>query len=108
MKKILLVNDTSLTLHYGCDLLMLNIFKLLKKNNIKIVNSIYHEETILLDQYNRKKVKNSDLILINGEGTLHRNKNSNQDKVNEILQFIYDVKKKLKKKSSYLMLLLKS
>ena len=67
MKNILLVNDTSLTLHYGCDLLMMNIYNLLDKNNINLIGSIYHEEKIIVSNNNLNKIKKSDVILINGE-----------------------------------------
>ena len=38
MKNILLVNDTSLTCHHGCSLLMNSIYDLFKKNNLNIKN----------------------------------------------------------------------
>ncbi len=98
MKNILLVNDTSLTLHYGCDLLMMNIYNLLEKNNINLIGSIYHEEKIIVSNNNLNKIKKSDVILINGEGTLHRKKNSDQIKVDEIINFISHVKRTFKKK----------
>ena len=92
-KNILLVNDTSLVCHHGCSLLMQCIYDLFKKNEIIIKDQIYFEENCT--EYLKNKI-DFDLILINGEGTIHGNKNSDSKKVNEIFEFIKIIKKNYK------------
>jgi polysaccharide pyruvyl transferase WcaK-like protein len=92
-KKILLLNDTSLICHHGCNLLMNSIHRLLKKKNFIIQKKIFYEENYL--NYT-SIVKNFDLILINGEGTIHGKKNSDTIKVDEIIKFIKFVKQNYK------------
>ena len=89
-KNILLVNDTSLVCHHGCTLLMHCIYELFKKNKIIIKDQIFFEEDCT--NYLKNKI-NFDLILINGEGTIHGKKNSDLKKVKQILNFIMRVKK---------------
>ena len=90
-KNILLVNDTSLICHHGCTLLMQSIYKFFNKKKFNIKNKIYLEENCLdfLDN-----ISDYDLILINGEGIIHGKKNSDMNKVNEILNFIKKIKSK--------------
>lgn len=92
-KNILLVNDTSLVCHHGCTLLMQCIYDLFKKNNIIIKDRIFFEEDCT--KYLNKRI-NFDLILINGEGTIHGKKNADTKKVKQILDFIKSVKKNYK------------
>jgi polysaccharide pyruvyl transferase WcaK-like protein len=98
MTKVLIVNDTSLALHHGCSLLMNTIKQNFFLNKIIISGSIFNEEKINFSKKNKKKIKKSDLILINGEGTIHRNIDNENQKVNEIIYFINNLKKKFKKK----------
>lgn len=88
-KNILLVNDTSLTCHHGCSLLMQSIYDFFKKNNLNIKNKIFLEENTL-DFI--KSINSFDLILVNGEGIIHGKKNADQRKVDEILKFIKIIK----------------
>lgn len=71
MKKALIVNDTSYENHHGCELVTNNIHKLLAKNNIKVIGT----NPVGVDwSKNRKFLKSiykSDIVIINGEGTLH-------------------------------------
>ena len=88
-KNILLVNDTSLVCHHGCTLLMQCIYELFKKNNIIIKDRIFFEENFT--NYLSKKM-DFDLILINGEGTIHGKKNADVKKVKQIFDFIKSIK----------------
>ena len=90
-KNVLLVNDTSLVCHHGCTLLMECIYNLFQKNDLIIKDRIFFEENFL--NFLSKKM-DYDLILINGEGTIHGNKNADRAKVNEIFDFIKFVKKR--------------
>ncbi len=91
-KNVLLVNDTSLICHHGCTLLMSIIYKEFKKNNLFIKDKIYFEQNLL--EFFDKNKEIYDIILINGEGTIHGKQNADKKKVNEILQFIKKIKKK--------------
>ena len=91
MKNILLVNDTSLTCHHGCSLLMNSIYDLFKKNNLNIKNKIFLEQNTL-DFVN--SIESFDLILINGEGIIHGKKNADKKKLDEIFKFIKIIKSK--------------
>ena len=90
-KNILLVNDTSLICHHGCNLLMNTIYDFFEKNKLSIKKKIYYEENYL--NY-VSSINNYDLILINGEGTIHGKINSDTNKVREIIEFIKIVKNK--------------
>ena len=89
-KKVLLINDTSLICHHGCHLLMNSIYNLMENNNFIIKKKIYYEENYL--NY-ISDINKFDLILINGEGTIHGKINSDSKKVKEIIEFINQVKK---------------
>jgi polysaccharide pyruvyl transferase WcaK-like protein len=88
-KNILLINDTSLICHHGCTLLMNLMCELFKKNNFLIKDRIFYEENYLSFS---KNLNNYDLIVINGEGTIHGKKNSDSNKVYEIFEFIRSFK----------------
>ena len=79
---IFIVNDTSISPHYGCQVVMKNIAKAIKKNfsenslngggaGVNIVGSLYVGNYNRMDNNTRKLLKTCDLVLINGEGTLH-------------------------------------
>ncbi|MFT5718044.1 MAG: hypothetical protein ACI9T7_002246 [Oleiphilaceae bacterium] len=74
MIRIAIVNDTRITSHYGCMLVMENLLALLDKNNVEViwtwdvsVDWRKHKNKIL------KKPK-VDAIIVNGEGTIHHSK----------------------------------
>ena len=91
--KALLVNDTNLVCHHGCSLLMNQIYKTFKENNIIIKDTLYHEYNF--DNFKINHKINYDLALINGEGTIH----GSASKVSQILNLISRLKKK--KNTSY-------
>jgi polysaccharide pyruvyl transferase WcaK-like protein len=70
MYKAIVVNDTSFEPHHGSKMVMRNIRKLLKLNGIKIICS-----NPVGRDWNKNKIKqkilSSDVVIINGEGTLH-------------------------------------
>ena len=72
---------------------MNTIYNFLEKNKISIKKKIYYEDNYL--NY-VSSINNYDLVLINGEGTIHGKINSDTNKVNEIIEFIKTVKKKYK------------
>lgn len=74
MIKIAIINDTRVTSHYGCMLVMENLLSLLKANNVEVVwtwdvsvDWRKHRNTII-------KKPTVDAIIVNGEGTIHHSK----------------------------------
>ena len=72
---------------------MNSIYNLIENNNFIIKKKIYYEENYLNYIYDINKF---DIILINGEGTIHGKINSDRNKVKEIIEFINYVKKTTK------------
>jgi hypothetical protein len=75
MIKIAIINDTRITSHYGCMLVMENLLSLLSSNNVEViwtwdvsVDWRKHKNTII-------KKPRVDAIIVNGEGTIHHSKN---------------------------------
>lgn len=72
MKRALLINDTSLNFHYGCQLVSKNIEKGLLENNIRITHKLYVWEKKLLSKVLNILESNSfDMVVINWEWTIH-------------------------------------
>ena len=74
MIKIAIINDTRITSHYGCMLVMENLLALLGKNNVEVVwtwpvsvDWRKHKKQIM-------KKPRVDAIIVNGEGTIHHSK----------------------------------
>ncbi len=71
MKTAVILNDTSYESHHGCETVVKNIIDLLNKNGIKTIdtNSVglnWLENKSFLDSMSK-----SDIVIVNGEGTLH-------------------------------------
>ncbi len=71
MKKAVILNDTSYEYHHGCETVIANIKKLLRQHQIAVtatnpVNVDWRENPGL-----QAKMAEADLILVNGEGSLH-------------------------------------
>jgi polysaccharide pyruvyl transferase WcaK-like protein len=63
-----LLNDTSVSSHLGCDLVIAQLTKIARRHDIKIVAKCpvgKHWHTV------RKHIERSDLCIVNGEGTIH-------------------------------------
>lgn len=94
-KSAVLINDTSKEYHIGCYNVINNIQRLCKKNNIRLIDKFTrHEITdkIRLGSLN-KKIHNSDIIIINGEGSLHHHPRRNTKWFPMILKIIPKNKK---------------
>lgn len=73
MKKCLILNDTSYDFHHGCEIVMSNIIRLLKKNTLEVIvtNPVgvsWRDNKAFIN-----KMRDVDIIIVNGEGTLHHN-----------------------------------
>lgn len=71
MKKAILINDTATEKHIGSKTVVQNIKILCKQNNIEIIK--YFRRTAVKDRLNTIKsaIDECDLIIVNGEGSLH-------------------------------------
>lgn len=70
-KKAIILNDTRRTKgHLGCKMVMKNIESLCKQNNIDILAS-FRFINLGLEKSTSKLLVDTDIIIINGEGTMH-------------------------------------
>lgn len=74
MIRIAIINDTRVTSHYGCMLVMENLLTLLGKNNVEVVWT--WAVSIDWRKHKNKLMKKPavDAIIVNGEGTIHHSK----------------------------------
>lgn len=70
-KKVIIFNDTSSEPHHGCGLVMENIIKLLSKNKMQVICTNPTGLNWKENQAIMESIPKCDLILVNGEGTLH-------------------------------------
>src|SRR5688572_2427772 len=67
--KVLLLNDTRSESHVGCDLVVSNTFSEAARVKAEIIETVSNRD-IALGQ-GRVRATIADLVLINGEGTMH-------------------------------------
>jgi polysaccharide pyruvyl transferase WcaK-like protein len=74
MIRIAIINDTRVTSHYGCMLVMENMLALLDKNNVEVIWT--WDVSVDWRKYKSKIIKKPkvDAIIVNGEGTIHHSK----------------------------------
>jgi len=68
-KKAILINDTSNESHLGCDSVIRNIKLLCKKNDMEVIRTFTRQD--INNRRNLEHIKDGDIIIVNGEGTLH-------------------------------------
>lgn len=71
MKKAILFNDTRNESHIGCDLGIEAILKEYRNADINIIHTFNRRNTINKQNQVKEKIKECDLVLVNGEGSLH-------------------------------------
>jgi|SaaInlStandDraft_7_1057024.scaffolds.fasta_scaffold81086_1 polysaccharide pyruvyl transferase WcaK-like protein len=71
LKKAVILNDTSFEDHHGCELVMENIHRLLKNNNIQVIATNPTNVDWFNNKHFVKKISKADIVIVNGEGTLH-------------------------------------
>ncbi|MEZ8621922.1 hypothetical protein A148_12230 [Vibrio splendidus 1F-157] len=71
MKKVVVINDTRLEMHHGCSRVMNNLDYLIKKNNGEVIASWPVGKDWRLSEEIKKDIIKSDLVIINGEGSIH-------------------------------------
>ncbi|MCF6267470.1 MAG: polysaccharide pyruvyl transferase family protein [Desulfuromusa sp.] len=71
IRKVVLLNDTSFEQHHGCCVVIANIKTLLRERGLHLLATnpvgVPWEDNVSF----RKKMDDSDIVLINGEGTIH-------------------------------------
>ncbi|MCK4442719.1 MAG: polysaccharide pyruvyl transferase family protein [Sulfurovaceae bacterium] len=91
--KTVVINDTSYEAHHGCQTVMNNIFKLLKLQKIEILAT-----NPVARDWNHKEfidnLKKADIVIINGEGTLHHSQKRAKI-LSEIIPFSKNLNKKV-------------
>lgn len=71
MKKVVVINDTRLEMHHGCSRVMNNLDYLIQKNNGMVIGSWPVGKDWRLSEEIKKTIINSDLVIVNGEGSIH-------------------------------------
>ena len=69
--RIVILNDTSYESHHGCEMVIKSIKELVLKNGMEVIDTNpvgvdWQENQSLIDN-----ISKCDLVLVNGEGTLH-------------------------------------
>ena len=95
MKTAILINNTSQECHIGCYNVIKNIIRLCEKNKIQIINTFTRQDVVDGERFNtlNKFIHNSDIIIINGEGSLHHHPRRNTSWFPIILKVIPKNKK---------------
>jgi len=71
--KAVLLNDTSANNHYGCKLVIDEIYRQCLKVGIEIIHSVKLNED-WQEKRHVDKIKQSQIVIVNGEGTMHDSK----------------------------------
>ena len=71
MKRVLLVNDTSPSAHYGCRGVIRHLHRCAAASGMTITDSLPVHGDWLGDETLPDRIQSVDLVMVNGEGTLH-------------------------------------
>lgn len=71
MKHFFILNDTRTNLHHGCEVVMNNLYSLIQKNHPDAKFSQLCTGQTISEEKWLELLKDIDIVLINGEGTLH-------------------------------------
>jgi exopolysaccharide biosynthesis predicted pyruvyltransferase EpsI len=73
-KRVLLLNDTSDQNHPGCRLVVKNTLRLCEENHMQVVGTVLHGDELPIESIYRKYIDEVDIVLLNGEGTMHHDR----------------------------------
>jgi len=73
MKTVFIINDTAPEHHHGCSVVMTNISRALEKRNLRVVGRCPVGQDWQRPHY-LKKMHEADLVIVNGEGSIHHNR----------------------------------
>jgi len=71
MKKVAILNDTSNVPHHGCGIVSSCLSELLLNNNFEVIDINPCEKNWRLNKKFIKNLQMTDVVIVNGEGTLH-------------------------------------
>lgn len=74
MPDVIILNDTSVENHHGCTLVMTNLYAILEKLNYSVSARSFVGDNWLENKKFCKNVNKADLVIVNGEGTIHHGK----------------------------------
>lgn len=72
--RAIILNDTSYENHHGCELVMGNLKSGLKAQGIDVSLSLSLHEDWRVSRVFRKAIQDCQLVVVNGEGTIHSNR----------------------------------
>lgn len=78
-KAAVVLNDARNQLHHGCELVMKRLEAELRRRNIRVVATSREGRDWRKDDRFVDALKRSDLILVNGEGTIHHGREAGRD-----------------------------
>jgi len=78
--KAVILNDTSKSRHFGCQTVMEAYHRLLSARNIEVIGTQFRN---LRGEYKKRILDRADIILINGEGSIHHDKHLDLLKIGE-------------------------
>jgi hypothetical protein len=90
MPNVIILNDTSSEHHHGCELVIKNLKKLLIQKNLTLIGTNYCGRSFLSNRSLLRKLHIADLVIVNGEGTLH----SSQPRALILMKDVEYIKKK--------------
>ena len=76
-----LFNDTRNEYHHGCSLVIKNIFSFFNKLNVDIIKTFPSGTNHLHNANLENFIKNVDIIIVNGEGTIHHSQINDIEKI---------------------------
>lgn len=71
MKKVLVINETSLEEHIGSKTVISNIHTLCTQNNMQVIGTLTRKEIERWIPRIKQRLRKTDIVIINGEGSLH-------------------------------------
>ncbi len=71
--KVVIVNNSAVQPHFGCLMVMRAYKKLLKERDVELIGMQKRDSPWYLAA-NRKMLDKADLVLVNGEGSIHHNR----------------------------------
>lgn len=96
MPKVVIFNDTSLYGHPGCEVVMRQLRHQLRSVGLHVADDLWPAWRSWPEQYKALSKLQCDLVVINGEGTLHDDQDPGRAYVQELLESASIAHKRLK------------
>jgi len=95
--KAVILNDTRIDRHFGCTLVINNLIRLLRDLGIKTIGTNSVREDWRKNSAFRQKLKIADIVVVNGEGTLHGLNKDDMEHRFQLVQIAKEAKRQNKK-----------